>query len=408
VEALISNMIADPDVGAVVMSVRDVSDRIRVIGGRRSEDRYRGLLEQSPEAVLVIDRDLSITYASWMARRLLGARSAGALLGQPFRRFLPEEDAVSVERAIRGVLRADAVSRKAEWTVVRLDGRRVDVELASAAVVHAGHKAVQIVLRDVTAGRRAELRAAQAKDELERYAQEMQESNRELESFGAIALHDITQPMQVAYGYLMMLQDGKASSTEEVREWSGHAVRTLQRMHALVESLAVRSSANKSGLRAETVDCGSLIVDVIADLAPAIGAAHARVDLDALPELEADPVQLSQLFQNLLANGLKFVRAGERPLLRVSASRDDGAWRFVVVDNGIGIPADSLEQVFEPFERVSDGTRYPGSGLGLYTCRRIVERHGGRIWAERGDPLGTRICFTVADPAEPRRTAARG
>jgi len=233
--------------------------------------------------------------------------------------------------------------------------------------------------------------------QLERDVLDLREANRELESFGAIALHDLQQPIQAIFGFLSMLEDGKASSPDQVRDWAGHALRSLRRMHAMLESLVDRSRAGSSDLRLAMVECGVLIADVLGDLGPTIAAVGGRVDVALMPRIVADPVQLGELIQNLVANGLKFVAGGARPHLRVRAVRDGPRWRFAVEDNGIGIPAESLDDVFEPFLRLSRDDEYPGSGLGLYTCKRIVERHGGAIWAERLAPTGTRIWFTIPD-----------
>jgi signal transduction histidine kinase len=233
--------------------------------------------------------------------------------------------------------------------------------------------------------------------DLERRVLDLREANRELESFGAIALHDLLQPIQSMFGFLAMLEDGKASGPEQVREWAGHALRSLRRMHAMLESLVARSSAGASDLWLETVDCTALVTEILDDLAPTIAAVGGHVGVDPLPTVVADPVQLGELIQNLVTNALKFVAGGTRPLLYVRAARDGAVWRFAIEDNGIGIPTESLSEVFEPFRRLSHDDEYPGTGLGLYTCRRIVERHGGSIWAERIDTSGTRICFTIPD-----------
>lgn len=233
--------------------------------------------------------------------------------------------------------------------------------------------------------------------ELERRVVDLREANRELASFGAIALHDLLQPIQAMFGYLTMLEDGRASSPEQVSEWARHALRSLRRMHAMLESLVDRSSARARDLRLAPVDCTALVTEIVDDLLSAMAVADGRVDVDPLPDLVADQAQLGELFQNLIANALKFVAPGMTPVVRVSAVREGAQWRFTVEDNGIGIPASSRTEVFEPFRRLAHEEPYAGSGLGLYTCRRIVERHGGAIWAERREITGTRMCFTIPD-----------
>ncbi len=398
VETLLTNMVADPRVGAVVLSVRDVTDRVGVASGRReSDDRYRGLLEHSPDGVFVVDEDIRIVYASSMALRLLGAPSPGAVFGRTIADFVPSADADAMHRMLRSALRNDVAPLRGERTLVRFDGRRVDVALSCASVFHAGRKALQLVVRDITRQKSARRQADQRMHELEQYAVELREVNRELESFGAIAFHDLQQPMQAVFGYLSMIEDGRATSDEQIVEWSGSALRSLRRMHGMLESLVDRSKADSNDIQLAMVDSAALVAEIVDDLSPTLSAVDGSVEVDPLPDFVADPAQVGELFQNLIANALKFVTPGLKPVIRVSAMRDGAQWHFTVEDNGIGIPEASLTEVFEPFRRLSSNNHYAGSGLGLYTCRRIVGRHGGAIWAERREPTGTRICFTLPD-----------
>jgi PAS domain S-box-containing protein len=405
VEALMTNMLNDPAVGAVVLSIRSTEERQSGVADFDSTERYRRLLEQSPDGVFVVDENYFVTYASVMGVQLVGATSAGVVVGRPFGRFVPEDDRKSVQRGIRAVLRSDDPSRRTERTIVRDDGRRVPVEISSAAVTHMGRRAVQLVVRDIGRRRRAERQADEALAELEEYSAELRESNFELESFGATALHDLVQPFQTVFAYLLMLEDGKADSPQMVTEWAGTALRTLRRMHALLESLVARSKAGTRGLSLEVLDCNSVVAGVIDDLAPAIAKAGGQVELNPLPTVVADPAQLGELFQNLISNSLKFVRGNTRARISVSVSRDGSSWRFSVADNGIGIPPEAIDEVFLPFRRVSGDGRAPGTGLGLYTCKRIVERHGGSIWAESVPDGGARICFTIPELSQPAETA---
>jgi PAS domain S-box-containing protein len=396
VETVLTNMLDDPDVGAIVLSMRTPRDRLDVLeGGRETDDRFRRLLEQSPDGVFVVDEDFAVIYATAVAVRLLGAPSPGSILGRPFFEFVPSDDVEPLHRALGSALHVGSAEGAEEGTIVRVDGRRVDVEISAAAVTHSGRRALHLIVRDVSDRKEAEREA-------ERTLHALEEDNRELASFGAIALHDLMQPTQVVFGYLMMLEEGKSTSPAQVREWAGRSVQTLRRMHAMLDSLAVRSQAGSSGLELAEVDLAALVSDVLADVAPTIAEVGALVEVDALPTLIVDPVQIGELIQNLVTNGLKFVREDVRPRLHISAARDDDGrgWRISITDNGEGVPADLLDEVFEPFRRGSRAGQRPGSGLGLYTCKRIVERHGGHIWLVPLEPTGTCVSFTVPDSDE--------
>jgi chemotaxis family two-component system sensor kinase Cph1 len=142
------------------------------------------------------------------------------------------------------------------------------------------------------------------------------------------------------------------------------------------------------------VACSAVVDEVIAGLGAAIGRSGGEVTCDALPIVAADKRQLAQLFQNLIGNALKF-RGQKPPRVHVAAARDDHGWCFSVRDNGIGIPPESHERIFAMFERLHGRSQYPGTGMGLAICKKIVERHGGRIWVESEPGQGCTFCFTI-------------
>jgi light-regulated signal transduction histidine kinase (bacteriophytochrome) len=175
-----------------------------------------------------------------------------------------------------------------------------------------------------------------------------------------------------------------------------HAVEASKRMHVLIHDLLEYSRVGQSEMRRESVDCSFMLGQVLDSLQGAIAVAGARITTDALPAVRAEPTQLQRVFQNLLANALKF-RSESGPRIHVGAVRDAEAWRFSVIDNGIGIPLRHAKRVFEVFKRLHGGDSYSGSGIGLSICKRIVERHGGKIWVEPAGDGGSRFQFTIPD-----------
>jgi light-regulated signal transduction histidine kinase (bacteriophytochrome) len=149
-----------------------------------------------------------------------------------------------------------------------------------------------------------------------------------------------------------------------------------------------------SEYRHERVDVGALVDDTLRGMRATVGESGAIVTHDSLPEIVGDPGQLRQLFQNLISNAIKFVEQGP-PRVHVSAERDGREWRFAVADNGIGIDPGHADRIFAVFKRLHGRDSYPGSGIGLSICKRIVERHNGRIWVEPNDGGGSRFCFTL-------------
>jgi signal transduction histidine kinase len=210
--------------------------------------------------------------------------------------------------------------------------------------------------------------------------------NTELDRFAAAVAHDLKSPLTAILMHAELLKEslGAHSGSRGARSIS-HAAR---RLNGLIEGLLLYARAQGAELHRQEVDLDTVVDDVAAELAVATGR-PVRVTRDDLPSLFLEPTMFRQVVSNVIDNGLKYVRAGESPHVHVSAERDDstGTWTLRFVDRGIGISPTAREQVFEVFHR--ETSDYPGTGIGLATCRRIVERHGGRIWIEGHAAGGT-------------------
>lgn len=221
-----------------------------------------------------------------------------------------------------------------------------------------------------------------AEAELMRQATELKRSNADLEQFAYVASHDLREPLRAVAGCLQVLErrlgaelDGRAGELIE------HAVEGAERMQSLIDGLLEYSRVGTRGAAFQSVDCNVVLAAVRRNLALAIEDAEAEIECDALPTLWGDPVQLTQLLQNLLANALKFRAAGP-PRVRVVAKQDDDGWKVSITDNGIGIDSRYFERIFAVFQRLHTRREYPGTGLGLALCKKIMERHGGSIAVE--------------------------
>lgn len=215
--------------------------------------------------------------------------------------------------------------------------------------------------------------------------------------FASAASHDLAEPLRVISGFASLLArryHGKLD--DDADKYIESILAGTDRMQALIEGLRVYSRVGQSELVPELVNCSELVRDATDALSESVEQAGATISFDSLPVVVGEPSLLGDLFQNLLANALRF-RAEEPPEIRVDAERGDGEWRFSVSDNGQGIEPGHAARVFEMFQRLaSRGT--PGTGIGLAICRRIVERHGGRIWVEPRPGGGSIFRFTIADP----------
>jgi PAS domain S-box-containing protein len=231
--------------------------------------------------------------------------------------------------------------------------------------------------------------------ELRRRAQELERSNAELEQFAYVASHDLTEPLRNVSGFLQLLADRyRGRLGADADEFIGFALEGVSRMQALIDDLLAYSRVGLSGAAHQAVDMEEVTEAALAALAASVAEREAAIEVGDLPVVRGDRRELSQLMQNLLSNAIKFVDEGP-PRVRVDARREDGMWRITVTDNGIGIDPGHAERIFKMFQRLHGRDDYPGTGIGLAICKKIVERGGGRMWVEAGDGGGSVFAFTA-------------
>jgi signal transduction histidine kinase len=232
--------------------------------------------------------------------------------------------------------------------------------------------------------------------ERERSRAELERSNADLEAFAYLASHDLAEPLRAVAGFVSLLERRYAAQLDdEAREIIGFAVDGVQRMHTMIDDLLLYSRTGTVDLRPERVATGDVVAAALRDLAPRLEETGAHVQVEALPAVQADPPQLQRVFQNLLSNAIKYTAPDVEPRVLVTGRQIDGDCELAVADNGIGIDPRNAERVFEMFARVHGGAEYRGTGLGLAICRRIVERHGGRLWVEANPGGGSVFRLTL-------------
>ena len=356
--------------------------------------RERALLASVLEATdaMVFSVDVALNYTSFNAAHAAVMKAlygATIELGRPIFDYQTNPADAAIGR--RNLLRALEGERFTDVGYSGAEGRsRRFFEVAHAPVRSGAGQVVgaTVFARDVTDRHLAVDLRKQLLDDLAR-------SNRELEQFAYVASHDLQEPLRMVTSYLQLLERrlGPQLAGEE-REFLDFAVDGGRRMQALIGDLLQYSRLGRAAVPARPVDSGEALSLALANLEVALQESGASVVRGALPAVLVDQVQLVQLFQNLVGNAVKF-RAARPPRVEIGAVADGDRWRFSVKDNGIGIAPQDAEAVFTIFRRLHTREQYPGTGIGLAIAKRVVERHGGRIWVESVPGEGATFCFTL-------------
>jgi PAS domain S-box-containing protein len=345
-------------------------------GAERNQKAFRSLVDSLEEGVVMVDATGRIVAANPSSQRILGMDPARVLDDE----FVGDDG----EHPLRVTAATGRPQRGVTLGLSRPDGTTRCLSVSTRAVEPGrdGPHAVVVSFTDVTEER-------EATDALAR-------SNAELEQFAYVASHDLSEPLRMVSSYLNLLRRRyRGRLDQDADEFIEFAVDGAGRMRGLIEALLAYSRAGAGETEYERVELGSVAGNVLRSLAARLVEAGAEIEVGDLPAVLGDRSQLEQLLQNLVANALKF-REGERARVWVRAEDSGGPMALIAVaDGGIGIPAERREQVFEMFGRLHDRESYEGTGIGLAVCRKIVERHGGRIWIDEREGGGTVFRFTL-------------
>jgi PAS domain S-box-containing protein len=375
---------ADPpgEQSIVRVTAQDITRRFRAEQAlKESEDRFRHLSDSAFEAIVVHENGV-VTEANRAFGRMYGYEPH-EVPGLRLADLVAPESLETVMEHIRSGSEEpyDAVG-------LRSDGSRVILETVGRTMQYRGRTMRVTALHDITERKQAEA-------ELARQAEELARSNQELQQFAYVASHDLQEPLRMVASYTQLLaRRYQGQLDERADQYIHYAVDGANRMKQLIDDLLTYSRVGTGGKDLGPVACREVLDTVLSNLQIAIAEAGATVTHDPLPEVTGDASQLGQLFQNLIGNAIKF-RGEQPPRVHIAVCRDQDAWKFGVRDNGIGIDPKHFERIFLMFQRLHVRSEYPGTGIGLALCRRIVERHGGRLWLESRPGAGTVFWFTL-------------
>ena len=355
---------------------------------RESEARFRQTFELAASGIGHV-RDGRFVRVNRSLCEIFGY-AEGELLGRHVKELSHPEDRDVSDAPRERIRRGEAESARFEKRYLRADGAVIWCEVAVALVrdVYGVPQYEVAIFDEVTDRKKAEARLREAHEELKR-------SNAELEQFAYVASHDLQEPLRMVASYAQLLgRRYEAKLDGDAREFMAYIVDGASRMKQLIEDLLAYSRVGTKGAEFKRVNAEDALKRALFNLRVAIQEAGAVVTNDPLPTLSGDEVQLGQLLQNLMSNALKF-RSDSVPRIHIGVTESAKEYTFEVRDNGIGIEPQYYERIFMVFQRLHNKGEYPGTGIGLAICKKVVERHGGRIWVESRPGAGSGFYFTL-------------
>ncbi|MBA2376912.1 MAG: PAS domain S-box protein [Rubrobacteraceae bacterium] len=354
---------------------------------RESEERYRSLLRLSPN-VLAVQSGGNFVYMNEAGMEMLGASREDEVIGKPILDFVHEDYKKAVRRRIRDVGRGEAAeAMEQKW--VRLDGSVIDMEAAAVPITYFGEPSAQIVLRDVTGRKEAER-------ETELRVGELSRSNAELEQFAHLIAHDLRAPLRSLDGFSrILLEDYSTKFDEEGRGYLERIRASSTKMSGMVEELLDLSRLTRAEIHTEDVDLSEMARSAAGSLRDSHPNRRVEVIVAGGLEAEGDKRLLATALANLMDNAWKFTARSPRPRVVFGMVEEGGRPVYFVRDNGVGFDMAHAGKLFGPFQKLHTESEFEGAGIGLAAVSRIIDRHGGRVWAEGEVGKGATFYFTL-------------
>ncbi|HWX22249.1 MAG TPA: PAS domain S-box protein [Candidatus Binatia bacterium] len=364
-----------------------------------SEERYRGLVELSPDALYVQIED-KVVFINSAGVKLFGASQAGDLIGKSVRDLVHPHYWRTLQRRLRRMREEGKPAVFMEQTMLRLDGRPVDVEVAAAPLTYGGKSAAQVIVHDITDRKRSEEEIRRLNVNLEKRVTErtteLEAANKELEAFSYSVSHDLRAPLRHIEGFVEILTATKgAGLDEEARRHLETISQSAKQMGRLIDHLLAFSCTARAELKKTRIDLAELVQATIHNLQQETQPRDVEWIIHDLPAVEADHALLRQVMLNLIGNALKYTRTRKLARIEIGSTTSQSEDILFIRDNGVGFDMRYAHKLFGVFQRLHRAADFEGTGVGLANVRRIIFRHGGRAWAEGELDKGATFYFSL-------------
>lgn len=364
---------------------------------QKQEGRFRSLVESAPDAVVITNKDGKIILVNAQTEALFGY-ARNELIGLPVETLIPKryrEHHPEYRHKYHSSPHARPMGSGMELFGLKKNGEEFPVEISLNVMQTEEGRLVSAAIRDVTAQKHAAEEIKNANARLTHQAEELEKSNLELQHFAYVVSHDLQTPLRSISGFVQLLQQQYGDKLDEqATEWIRRTVLNTQRMQTLIRDILAYSRVEARVNAFTLFNLKEVCDEAIDVLRDSIRESDAQIHFEDLPEITGDRPQIAQLLQNLIGNAMKY-RGTSTPHINVMCKDAVSEWVITVKDNGIGIAPEHFQRIFDVFQRLHTQKAIPGTGIGLSICRRVVLRHGGRIWVESEPGKGSSFYFTI-------------
>ncbi|RYD72349.1 MAG: PAS domain-containing protein [Sphingobacteriales bacterium] len=376
--------------GAADALLIEGKDGLQVFTLKTADHSYRVLIEEMSEGALMLSKDATILYSNKSFANMLKL-PLSRIIGKSMLQFVSTSDKNKFKKLIT---EPSADIRKIDCKL-KAGHHKLPVKITLKQINDDEHTVVNMTVADVSEQVTSENKIKRYQDELEKKIIELKRSNNDLEQFAYIASHDLMEPLRMINNFTQLLLKHLDAKDADSLEFQHYIVSGISRMERMVKDLLDYSRVGRTDTVFEQVDLNEIIEKVKNNLYEKIQETKAEIIYHELPNVRAVPSLISQVFQNLISNAIKFAKPNVPVKIEISSSRDDGEWEFCVKDNGIGIDEKFADRIFIIFQRLHTQDKYSGSGIGLAITKKIIDFHGGKVWLKSQLGKGCNFHFTL-------------